>query len=472
MTRPRVPLPRLPDQRTADKFLLSYGLTVVLPGIVVVCLLVLTSRTGQTGGVTSSRVDLAAQELLAVGVIVLACFCFGKLLEPLGQPKVIGEILAGILLGPSLLGWLWPSASNALFGADQRGTLSALSQIGLIVFMFLVGVEFDIKVIRGRRKAVVVVGHAGIAVSFAFAVGLSFLLYPNLAGPGIGFLGFALFLGSALSMTAFPVLARIISDRGMGGSKLATLAMSTAALIDVTSWCLLALVLSIIRRNPSDALVTIGATVLFCVLTIMVVRPLAAALFAWRERGQLSDSALLSMVLILTLACSVITDWIGIQALFGSFILGAILSDCSPVIHKIADQVKNFTISLLLPIFFAQVGLSTKVWLLGSNLALWSICLLILAAAVLGKLGGSAAAARLCGLSWRESGALGVLMNCRGLTELVILKVGLDFGIISPTLFTILVIMALVTTATTAPLLNLVQGESKTRARNRWFSFL
>jgi Kef-type K+ transport system membrane component KefB len=214
MTMLRVPRPRLPDQRVAGKFLLSYGLTVVLPGIMVICLLVLSSQHGQAGGATGDHVGLAAWQLLAVGVIVLACLCVGKLVELLGQPKAIGEILAGILLGPSLLGWLWPSASDALFAPDQHGTINALSQIGLTVFMFVVGVEFDINAIRGHRKTVAAVGHASISVPFAFAVALSFLRYPSLAGPSVGFLGFAFFFGAALSMTAFPVLARIIRDRG------------------------------------------------------------------------------------------------------------------------------------------------------------------------------------------------------------------------------------------------------------------
>jgi Kef-type K+ transport system membrane component KefB len=466
MTRPQVSQPSLPDQRAAGKFLLSYGLTVVLPGIVVIGLLLLSSQHAEAGGSTSSHVDVAARQLLAVGVVVLACLCVGKLVELLGQPKVIGEILAGILLGPSLLGWLWPSASDALFAPNQRGTISALSQVGLTVFMFVVGAEFDINAIRGRRKTVVAVGHAGIAVPFTFAVALSFLLYPTFAGSGVGFLGFALFLGAALSMTAFPVLARIVRDRGMSGSKLAVLAISTAAVVDVTGWCLLALVLAIIRHGPAHALVTIGATVLFCVLVIVVVRPLVTAMFAAGERGQLSDSALLSVVLILTLACSIATDLIGIQTIFGAFLFGAILPKDSPGVHRLVGQVESFAIVLLLPMFFAQVGLDTKVGLLGVNPVLWLICLLILVVAVLGKFGGSAVAARACGLSWHESSALAVLMNCRGLTELVVLKVGLDFGIISPTLFTMLVIMALVTTASTAPLLSLVQREPKTRALN------
>jgi Kef-type K+ transport system membrane component KefB len=252
----------------------------------------------------------------------------------------------------------------------------------------------------------------------------------------------------------------------MYGSKLAAHAISTAALVDVTGWCLLALVLAIIRHSPVNALVTMSATILFCVLMIVVVRPLVAALFTLRERGRLSDYDLLSVVLILTLGCSIITDTIGIQIIFGAFLLGATLPKDSPGVRKLVDRVESFAIVLLLPMFFTQVGLDTKVGTLGLNPALWLVCLLVIAVAVVGKFGGSMVAARSSGLSWRESSALAVLMNCRGLTELVVLKLGLDFGIISSTLFTMLVIMALVTTAATAPLLSLVQREPKIRGKS------
>jgi Kef-type K+ transport system membrane component KefB len=402
--------------------------------------------------------------LLQVIVIAGAAQLSGKIFHRIGQPRVIGEMVAGILLGPSLLGWLAPAASAFLFPAASLSGLKVLSQIGVILFMFVVGIELDIEHLRERAHSMVLVSHAGIVVPFFLGTLCAFFLYPTLAPAGLSFSAFGLFLGVSMSITAFPVLARILEDRRMGRTHLGATAIACAAVGDVTAWCLLAVVVAIAKANGmAGAVVTILLSALFILFMLRVVRPR----FGWvlaRQSHRGLGMGTLAMVLLFVFASALITEVIGIHALFGAFLAGVCIPSEGDLRQFLRERLETFSSVLLLPLFFAFTGLRIQVGLLGDGTG-WLLCLAVIAVATLGKLGGSMVAARWTGLSWLDSFSLGALMNTRGLVELIALNLGYDLGILSPRIFAMMVLMAVITTMMTGPLIGLVE---RLRARQAW----
>ena len=400
--------------------------------------------------------------LLQVAVIVVFSRGVGWVFRRLRQPQVVGEMAAGIMLGPSLLGWAAPDISAALFPPASLGLLNALSQVGLIVFMFLVGLELEPRLLRGRGHAAVVTSHASIVVPFCLGAGLALYLYPRLSDDAVGFVGFALFMGAAMSVTAFPVLARILTERGLVKTRLGAVTIACAAVDDISAWSILAVVVAIVRASAAHVSpwFTLAGSAVYLAIMLGAVRPALRWLEAYyHSRGRLTQD-LVAVVLLLVVASAWTTEWLGIHALFGAFTLGVMMPKDPGLVHDITEKLEDFTVVLLLPIFFAFTGLRTSIGLVQGS-AMWSYFGLVLLVACAGKFGGSAIAARATGLRWREAGALGILMNTRGLMELVILGIGLDLGAISPALFTIMVMMALATTAMTTPVLELIYPQRR-----------
>lgn len=392
--------------------------------------------------------------IVQVAVVVAAARVVGLLFRRIGQPQVMGEMVAGILLGPSLLGRVAPGASAWLFPPESLGFLNSLSQVGLLVFMFLVGLELDPRLMRGKGHTALVTSHVSIVAPFFLGSALALYLYPRLSDAGVGFTGFALFMGAAMSVTAFPVLARILTERKLMRTRVGAITLACAAVDDVTAWCILAGVVMIVRAGTGGLPLwaTVAGSLVFIAAMWFAVRPLLARLEArFHRRGGVSQDVL-AVVLIVTLASAWTTEWLGIHALFGAFLAGAAMPKDPAFVRGLTEKLEDATVVLLLPLFFAFTGLRTTIGLV-DGWEMWGYCALIVAVAVAGKFGGSTLAARATGLPWREAGALGVLMNTRGLMELVILNVGLDIGVISPALFAMMVLMALATTFMTSPLL-------------------
>jgi Kef-type K+ transport system membrane component KefB len=425
-------------------------------------------------------------------VILVAARVAGVLVRPLGQPPVIGEMIAGLALGPSVLGAVAPGALAALFPADRMVPLAALSQLGVLLYMFVVGLRLDLALLRGRAHAAVAVSHASIVAPFLLGAALAPLLHPAFAPPGVGLLPFTLFLGAAMSVTAFPVLARILDERRLHGTRIGAVALSAAAVDDVTAWCILAAVVAVAQASVAGTggglaafATTMAWAAAWVLVLLLVVRPLLTRLAArptggWR--GAAPSPQLVSVAVVGALVSALVTEHAGVHALFGSFLAGVVVPRLGPhgartpapaprvadahtgqgegaregsLAEMLADRIEAVVAAVLLPVFFAFTGLRTSVGLVQGGEA-WALTGLVLLVAVAGKFGGSAGAARLLGMPWREALAVGALMNTRGLMELVILNVGLDIGVITPTLFAMLVLMALVTTVMTAPLLTLL----------------
>lgn len=386
--------------------------------------------------------------LLALAAVIVVGQILGALLRRLGQPPVIGEILAGILLGPSLLG---PQLSSWVLPATAAPYLGVIAQLGVVVFMFIVGLRFDPGHGRHQPRVVGFLAFASILAPFLLGAALGPSLFEAYAGPRAGPLAFTLFLALSLSITAFPVLARILADRGLTDSDLGRLALGCAAIDDVAAWCLLALVAGLAEARPGAALPVVAGTLVYLALMALAVRPAMARLVRRWADGPLPAIAL-PLLMAGALLSALATEWIGIHALFGAFLFGVAVPADSSLARRFADRSEGLVSWLLLPAFFAYTGLQTRLDLLSQSAA-WLTCLGLIAVATLGKLGGTFAAARLVGLPRHDALALGALMNTRGLVELIALNVGLQLGLISPTLFAMLVLMALATTLATAPIL-------------------
>ena len=391
--------------------------------------------------------------LIEVLVVIGGSRLVGWAFRSIDQPLVIGEIVAGIALGPSLLGWLAPDLSALLFPAAAIPFLNVLSQIGLIFFMFLIGLELDPKYLRGNLNTAVVTSGVSILVPFSLAGVLSLVIYPIVSNNTVSFTAFALFLGAAMSITAFPVLARIITENNLQNTRLGTLALTCAAVDDVTAWCLLALAIAVTRTNSmAGAIPIIIYSVLYIGAMLTGGRWLLGFLSNYYDRTGKLSQLMLAAIYMAVVSSALITEAIGIHLIFGAFLLGAAMPKNPRLVREIAQKTEDFVLIFLLPVFFAYSGLKTQVGLL-NNPELWLLTAAILGVAIVGKYFGTYYAARSCNLDKQEAAALGWLMNTRGLTELIVLNIGLELGVISPILFTMLVIMALVTTFMTSPLL-------------------
>ena len=393
------------------------------------------------------------QLILSVGTILLAARALGWIFQRIGQPRVVGEMTAGIILGPSLFGRFFPGAFAHIFPLSSLPVLTALSQLGLLLFMFVVGLEVDLQRIVKQRTAVVLISNVSIMLPLALGIGLATVLYPQYAGSQVPFSSFALFMGTAMSVTAFPVLARILKERNLLGTDLGATAISCAAIDDVSAWLLLAVLTATVHSAQSwhHLAITLLLLVAFVAIMLFPVRRLAASLESlYRKHG--AGVELLSLLILIIFVASYTTERLGVHALFGAFVAGLVMPKSGPMIAALVERIESLSLALLLPLFFAVTGLRTRIDLL-TDRTLWGYAAAIIATAVVGKLAGAALTARVTGMAWKDSLALGVLMNTRGLVELVVLNAGLDLGVLSPPLFTMMVLMALVTTFMTTPIL-------------------
>ena len=392
--------------------------------------------------------------LVQVMVVLVVARALGALALKLGQPSVVGEMIAGIALGPSLMGMLFPQVKEALFPPASLGNLQLLAQLGLVLFMFIIGIELDLGLIKKKAGAAVVISHASIVFPFFLGITLSLALYRPFAPEKVGFLSFALFMGIAMSITAFPVLARIIQERNMTRTVTGTIALTCAAADDVTAWCLLAAVVAVVQAGSmTSALFTLLLTVLYLVVMLKLVAPFLSRLSTLYPTAETLGKPVMAMIFLVLLLSAWSTEIIGIHALFGAFLAGAIMPQDHNFRRVLTERIEDVAMVLLLPLFFVFTGLRTQLGLLSSP-KLWLICLGVIAVAVAGKLLGSSIAARFMGMSWKDSLVIGVLMNTRGLMELVVLNIGYDLGVLSAEVFTMMVMMALGTTMMTGPVLN------------------
>ena len=392
--------------------------------------------------------------LLQIIVILVAARLFGFLFKKIRQPAVIGEVVAGIFLGPSILGAWFPGLTRFLFPKISLPNLQFFSQLGIILFMFVIGMELDLKVLKTKVRAAVIISHASIIIPYALGMGLAFFLYREYAPDNIGFLSFSLFLGIAMSITAFPVLARILRERGMTGTNIGTIAIACAAADDVTAWFILAGVISIVKAGSSvSALITMIMALTYIVIMLKLVKPFLQRVSKHTAEGQTLSLEMVALMFGVFLLSAYTTEVIGIHALFGAFMGGIIMPSSANFRKLLTDKIEYVSLGLLLPLFFAFSGLRTQIGLLNTIHA-WEVCAVLIFIAILGKFGGSMFAARFVGLSWKDSIVIGALINTRGLMELIILNIGYDLGVLNSEIFTMMVIMALVTTFMTGPVLD------------------
>lgn len=390
--------------------------------------------------------------LVALTVIMVTARLMGALFKRFHQPAVIGEVVGGILLGPSLLGRVSPETAAVLLPAEAAPFLGVIAQLGVILYMFLVGLELDLRVLRSRVAITVAISVTSIIVPFALGAGMAWALFETLAPAGVGFTSFALFLGVSMSITAFPVLARILGDRGLQRTEMGILALTCAAIDDAIAWCLLAFVVGVTQATPGAAARTVALTAVYVALMLSVGRGVVTATVTRFDSSPRIGERSLALVLVAVLLSAVATEFIGIHAIFGAFLIGAIIPHESVIARHVTERLEDIVRVMFLPAFFAFTGLRTEIGLV-NTLDDWLLCGAIIAVATVGKFGGTVLASKAVGLDWRDSAALGILMNTRGLVELIVLNIGLDLGVISPRLFTMLVIMALVTTLMTSPIL-------------------
>lgn len=401
--------------------------------------------------------------LLQIFIIMVATRLMGSVFRKIGQPAVVGETVAGIILGPSLLGLIFPNAFHFIFPVASLPNLQFLSQIGLILFMFIVGLELDNRLLRKQAFEAVIISHASIIIPFSFGIFLSLFLYPQYAKHQTGFYPFAMFMGIAMSITAFPVLARIIRERKLKDTKLGILAISCAASDDVTAWCILAVLIALIRSGSGmNGLWVVSLVILYTVIMLLPVRKGLQWVRIKYEMKKISYNSLMAILFSTLVISSWCTEVIGIHALFGAFLAGIIIPKNNEIEIRIIGRISDLTMVMLLPLFFVYTGLRTQAGILNSG-TLWISFFYILACAVAGKFGGSALVARALGQTWKDSLSIGALMNTRGLMELVVLNIGYDMGILSTEIFSLMVLMALLTTMMTSPLLNWINYFSKSK---------
>ncbi|MDR3651735.1 MAG: cation:proton antiporter [Paludibacter sp.] len=401
-------------------------------------------------------VEPASMLLLQIISILIVSRIFGYLFAKIGQPTVIGEILAGIVLGPSLLGYFYPEAFHFLFATKSLGNLYILSQIGLILFMFTIGMELNMGELKEKMGKIYVISHASIAIPYFFGMLLAFYVFQEFATAQTTFLPFALFIGISMSITAFPVLARIVQEKGLTKTQLGTVSIATAAINDVTAWCILAAVIAIAKTGSFlSSLYTIGFSVLYVFVMLLLVRPFLKRVGEIYSNSEVLNKSIVAFLLLILIASSWLTQVIGIHALFGAFLAGVVMPPLHNFRRLVIEKIEDVSVTLLLPLFFVFTGLRTEIGLLNTPY-LWMICGVFVLVAITGKFAGGAFTARILGENWKDSLSIGVLMNTRGLMELIVLNIGYEMGILPPSIFVMLVIMALVTTFMTTPALSLI----------------
>lgn len=419
------------------------------------------AAAGPAGG---HDADVMLHILIALSVVIAVARAGGIVFRFIGQPGVVGEIIAGIMLGPSLLGRVWPAASAYILPPMVAPFLDVLAQLGIILYMFLVGLELDQGLVAERGESAVAISHASIVTPFLLGSTLALIMYPEIAAAGIPFTGFSLFMGVSMSVTAFPVLSRILADVGLNQTPLGVTALTCAAVDDVTAWCLLAVVVGVVEAHGTGSVITAVTAVAYIAFMLVLARPQIVRLTLRQENAGRLTQGMMAIVFVLLMLSALTTELIGIHAMFGAFALGAIVPADSKLAHDMRDRLEDVLVVLLLPTFFALTGLRTRIGLVSGTEA-WMLCGLVIVVASVGKFGGSFVAARLTGLNWRDASALGVLMNTRGLAELIVLNIGLQLRVINPRMFAILVVMSLVTTLATTPVLYLIRRKEIAAAR-------
>lgn len=424
---------------------------------------------------SQSPVQLLWRLLLAVAVVGVVATVCGALARRVGQPPVVGEIVAGLVLGPSVIGSLTPGLFHAILPPQVLPDFTLLAQVGLAIFMFTVGAEVDSGILHRQRNVIATASVSIMVVPFALGLLVAIPLYGSFAGPSATLVPFVVFVGTALSVTAFPVLARIVQDSGLRGSRLGSLAMVFAAVTDVLAWCALAVVLAMIRaQRPAGVLVALALTVALCAVCLLVLRPLFRALATRYADATVPDATKVVVVLVVILGLAAAADRIGVHAILGGFLAGLVLPADAPLLRRVTSKIGTLNRAILVPVFFASIGLQTNVRLVVTQPAVLAGGAVLLVAAIVGKFCSAAPVALAGGLPARQALGLGVLMNARGITEIVVLSAGLSAGVINRGAFTVLVVMALVTTIMATPALRLIgltrrgpAGEARPGAASR-----
>jgi Kef-type K+ transport system membrane component KefB len=394
--------------------------------------------------------------LLQIVIIITFARAFGYLCTKIGQPSVIGEVIAGIVLGPSLLGMFAPGVSHFLFPPESLNTLSFFSQLGLILFMFIIGMDIDLRILKSRAPDALVASHASIVIPFALGMGLAYFIYSEFAPQGVPFISFALFIGISMSITAFPILARILQERNLIRTRVGVLAITCAVVDDISAWCILAALIALVKAGSFvSALYTILLSVLYIVVMLLIIRPFLHRVGDIYNRKEGISKPVVALFILTLLLSSYVTEIIGIHAIFGAFVAGTIMPPNINFRKILIEKIEDLATILLLPIFFVITGLRMEIGLLNS-LHLWEITGWIIIIAVAGKFGGSALSLKFVGQPWRESLIIGALMNTRGLMQIVVLSIGYEMGVLTPGIFTIMILMAIVTTIMTGPALNII----------------
>ncbi len=416
------------------------------------------------GGQAHEQINYLLQILLALSVVIVMARAMGALFSLIGQPPVIGEVVGGILLGPSFLGSISPQLYQVLLPPAAAPFLGLIAQLGVIFYMFVVGLELDLKMLRRSGHVALAISHASIVIPFLLGVALALAIFKSYGPANVTFTSFALFMGVSMSITAFPVLARILTDKKISRTRMGTIALTCAAVDDVSAWCLLAVVVSVSQAKIGGAVITLILTVLYITAMFVLGGPLIRRLIPWLEKFDKLTEGGIAMFFVALLLSALATELIGIHAIFGAFLLGAITPHDSRVAKELTDRIDDLVRIMFLPAFFAFTGMRTQIGLLTTPED-WVLCGVIIVVATVGKFGGTLFASRLSGLSWRDSSALGILMNTRGLVELIVLNLGLDLKILPPRLFAMLVIMALVTTFATSPIFTFITRKDPWESR-------
>lgn len=403
--------------------------------------------------------------LLQIITIIIFSRFMGALLRKIGQPMVIGEILSGIMLGPSLVGLFFPEFNAFLFPPETLTGLQYLSHLGLILFMFIIGMELDVSVIKKNAREAIIISHSAIAFSFFLGTTLAYFTFQKFSVKGADFLHYALFMGISMSITAFPVLARVVQERGLGKKNTGVLAITCAAVDDLTAWCLLAVVIAVVKAGDAvSALFTVGLALAYVGAMILVIQPFFAKIGEIYISKENLNKTVVAFVFVVLMISSYIAEIIGIHALFGAFLAGTVMPQNIKFKEILTQKIEDLGLVLLLPLFFVITGLRTQIGLLNTP-ELWLMCLVVMGVAIAGKFFGASLSARMVGYGWQNSFALGALMNTRGLMELIVLNIGYELGILSGEMFAMLVLMAISTTFMTGPLLDLVEYVFKGREK-------